>query len=129
MHQPHGDASPIAEAGPVDLVALRRATGPVVAWYERLLAGEPMPVAYLETALQGLRALPPVGGRLGRAVTLVATGGREATTEDAVAALEFLRCSAGLRFVQRPAPAPMAGLGTGARRPWTQPPLPGMGSA
>ncbi len=94
------------ENDPVDLAALRSAAAPVVAWYEQLLAGRPMPIADLDKALVALRALPPVGGRLGRALALVATGGREATTDDTVAALELLRCSAGLRHAPAPAPAP-----------------------
>src|SRR5688500_17192117 len=89
----------------VDLGALRRAAGPVIAWYERFLAGQPMPLAALDRALGGLRALPPVSGRLGRAVALVATGGRLATTEETIAALELLRRSTGLRRLPPPAAA------------------------
>jgi hypothetical protein len=94
------------DSAPVDLDALRRAAGPVIAWYERFLAGEPMPLAALDRALGGLRSLPPVSGRLGRAMALVATGGRQATTEETLAALELLRCSTGLRHLPPPPPAP-----------------------
>ena len=65
-------------APPVDLAVLRRAAAPVVAWYEQLLAGSPMPLVELDRALVGLKALPPLGGRLGRALATVATAGRNA---------------------------------------------------
>ena len=123
-----------AGADPVDLGALRAAAGPVIAWYEQLLAGRPMPVAELDEALVGIRALPPISGRLGKALALVASGGREATTEETVAALELLRHSAGLRHVPLPVPSPAPGTtppprpakGNRRRRDWTQPPLPGI---
>ena len=120
-----------SDPAPVDLAALRRAAAPVVAWYERFLAGQPMPLADLDHALTGLRTLPPVSGRLGRALAVVAAGGRDATTEETIAALEFLRHSAGLRHVPPP-PAPAAEHASGPcgrrrrGRPWTQPPLPGI---
>lgn len=121
-------------ADPVDLGALRAAAGPVIAWYEQLLAGRPMPVAELDQALVGIRALPPISGRLGKALALVASGGREATTEETVAALELLRHSAGLRHVRLPEPSsapgttppPRPAKGERRRRGWTQPPLPGI---
>ena len=119
---------------PVDLDALRRAAAPVIAWYEQLLAGEPMPLASLDRALGALRTLPPVSGRLGRAMALVATGGRQATTEETIAALELLRHTAGLRHMPvPPAPDSSPGVGGAARsrrrrgpRQWSQPPLPGI---
>ena len=114
---------------PVDLDALRRAAGPVIAWYEEFLAGEPMPLASLDRALGGLRALPPVSGRLGRAMALVATGGRQATTEETIAALELLRCSTGLRHAPRPPSAPPQAPKSRRRRgraSWTQQHLPGL---
>jgi len=97
--------TPPSDDSPVDLAALRAAAAPVVAWYEQLLAGVPMPVADLDVALAGIRALPPVSGRLGRALALVATGGREGTSDETLAAFELLRGSAGLRWAP-PAPAP-----------------------
>ncbi len=119
-----------ATSDPVDLAALRRAAAPVVAWYEQFLAGEPMPLAELDHALVELRALLPIGGRLGRALAVVATGGRDATTEETVAAFEFLRHSAGLRHIPPPPPtAARPGAAPSRRRrgrPWTQPPLPGI---
>ena len=114
---------------PVHLDALRRAAGPVIAWYEQFLAGEPMPLASLDRALGGLRALPPVSGRLGRAMALVATGGRQATTEETIAALELLRCSTGLRLAPSPPPAPAQAPKSRRRRgraSWTQQRLPGL---
>lgn len=111
-----------AHDSPVDLDALRIAAAPVVAWYEQLLAGRPMPVADLDVALVGIRALPPISGRLGKALALVATGGREATSDETVAAFELLRCSAGLRSK----PAATTGTRRRRKRDWTQPPLPGI---
>ena len=104
-----------------------RCAAPVIAWYEQLLAGEPMPLASLDRALGALRALPPVSGRLGRAMALVATGGRQATTEETIAALELLRCSTGLRSVATPTPAePSKAKRRASRGGWTQERLPGL---
>ena len=117
-----------ADNPPVDLDVLRRAAGPVIAWYEQFLAREPMPLSSLDRALGGLRALPPVSGRLGRAMALVATGGRQATTEETIAALELLRCSTGLRHAAQP-PTPAQPPKSGRRRgraSWTQQQLPGL---
>ena len=112
---------------PIDLTALRRAAAPVIAWYERFLAGDPMPLASLDTALGGLRGLPPLGGRLGKALALVATGGRQATTEETIAALELLRHHTGLRHVPSPPSAATKAPPRRRRsRPWAQDHLPGM---
>ncbi|HEX8771119.1 MAG TPA: hypothetical protein VF711_10170 [Acidimicrobiales bacterium] len=109
---------------------------PVISWYEAFLGGGPASVADLDVALGDLRGLPPIGGRLGRAVVLVAAGGREATTEQTVPALERLRASTGLH--QHPARKARARsadrtTSTGARRTsphptrhQIQPHLPGM---
>lgn len=113
---------------PVDLAALRRAIAPVVAWYEQFLAGRPMPVRELDQALLGLARLPPLGGRLGRAVALVARAGRDATTDETIAALELLRHTTGLRHVPIPPPPPASKPRRRRRKPdWAQPPLPGIG--
>ncbi|MFN2607494.1 MAG: hypothetical protein ABR511_06300 [Acidimicrobiales bacterium] len=124
--------APASASGLVDLPALRTAASPVIAWYEAFLAGRPTALADLDMALRGLRALPPIGGRLGRAVALVAAGGRQATTEETIAALERLRASAGLRATVPATPTetqqtPPAAKGRRRRTDWTQPPLPGMG--
>ncbi|MFP5375335.1 MAG: hypothetical protein ACLGIO_00940 [Acidimicrobiia bacterium] len=120
---------------PIDLAELRRAAAPVVAWYEGFLAGQPMPLADLDRALVDLRALPPVGGRLGRALAMVGRAGRDATTEETIAALELLRHTAGLRHVPAPpephtapVPSPTAKAPKRRRGPrqWSQPPLPGI---
>ncbi len=127
--------------GPIDLVPLRAATGAAIAWYEAFLAGRPRSLAELNVALQGLRALPPMGGQLGRAVAIVAAGGSQATTEETIAALETLRSFAGLRRGPRPTTAHEPALAgpavsdPGATRAitrrrrdpsWTQPRLPGI---
>lgn len=114
---------------PVELAALRQAAAPVVTWYEQFLAGAPMPLAQLERALVGLKALPPLAGRLGRALATVANAGRDATTEETIAALEFLRHTTGLRHLPPPPPpaaAVPAPKATRSRRTWTQVQLPGM---
>ena len=98
---------------PVDLVALRAAVAPVRDCYEAFLAGHPLDLPRLDRALAGLRALPPVGGRLGRALAVVAVGGHDATTEETVAALDLLRASAGLRC---PPPRPVAPASQPRRR-------------
>jgi len=123
--------APTSASAAVDLGALRAAAAPVIAWYEAFLAGRAMALADLDVALRGLRAVPPIGGRLGRAVALVAAGGRQATTEETIAALERLRASAGLR--RAPSPSPPAScespVDTRRRRRdagWSQPRLPGM---
>ncbi len=85
----------------VDLPALRRACGPLIACYERFLADGSLDVGELDDALASLRVLPVFEGRLGRAVALVIAGGDGAPSEDTVAALELLRTTTGLR----PAPA------------------------
>ena len=87
----------------VDLAALRRACGPIIDCYERFLSEGRIDVLALDDALARLRVLPPIDGRLGRAVALVLTGGADAPTEATVAALELLRTTTGLRG---PLPAP-----------------------
>jgi hypothetical protein len=113
----------------IDLSALRRACGPIIACYERFLADGSLDVDDLDDALASLRVLPALEGRLGRAVTLVVSGGAGAPSEETVAALELLRTTTGLR------PAPVAPVPPGpptnkparknGRGP-TQPPLPGL---
>jgi hypothetical protein len=124
--------APTSASAPVDLAALRTAASPVIAWYEAFLAGRPTALADLDVALRGLRTLPPVGGRLGRAVALVAAGGRQASTEETIAALERLRASAGLRATVPATPTetqqtPPVAKGRRRKTDWTQPPFPGMG--
>lgn len=120
---------------PVDLGALRAAAAPVIVWYEGFLAGRPSLIADLDVALQAMRTLPPIGGRLGRALALVAAGGRLATTRETIAALETIRATAGLRPLSPPRPvAAAAATDKGSvpkrrrrGREWSQPELPGIG--
>jgi hypothetical protein len=81
----------------VDLPLLRRACGPVIGCYERFLSEGSVDLHDLDKALASLRVLPPLEGRLGRAVALVASGGAGAPTEQTLAALELLRTTTGLR--------------------------------
>jgi hypothetical protein len=113
----------------IDLSVLRRACGPIIACYERFLADGSLDVDDLDDALASLRVLPALEGRLGRAVTLVVSGGAGAPSEETVAALELLRTTTGLRTAPSSASPPgppknRGGPDTG-RGP-TQPPLPGL---
>jgi hypothetical protein len=74
----------------VDLPTLARACGAVVDWYDALRLGEEPGVDSLDDALGQLAALPPVGGRLGRAIDVVVAGGA-ADPDDTIVALEQLR--------------------------------------
>ena len=120
-------------AGPadvVDLEALRAACAPVVALYRRLLdaGGVELDMGELDGALASMRALPPMKGRMGRALALVASGGAEASTEEVIAALDLLSARPGLTARGRearaaptpplPGPGPVGGV--------AQPSLPGI---
>jgi hypothetical protein len=83
----------MADQDVVDLGVVGRACGAVVSWYDDLVAGRDPSIARLDRALFELGALPPVGGCLGRAISVIARGG--APDSDAtVAALELLRHAA-----------------------------------
>jgi hypothetical protein len=73
----------------VDLALLRGACGPLIGCYERFLSEGSVALHDLDDALASLRVLPPLGGRLGRAVALVTSGGAGAPTEQTLAALEL----------------------------------------
>jgi hypothetical protein len=88
----------------VDLALLRRACGPLIGCYERFLCEGSLDLHDFDGALASLRVLPPLKGRLGRAIALVTSGGAEAPSEQTLAALELLRTTTGLR------PAPEAAL-------------------
>jgi hypothetical protein len=81
----------------VDLALLRRACGPLIGCYERFLSEGSVDLHDLDDALASLRVLPPLEGRLGRAVALVTSGGAGVPTEQTLAALELLRTTTGLR--------------------------------
>ena len=110
---------------PLDLTALRRACAPVIAWYDRFLAGQRPDVRELDDALVALRRLPAVGGRLGRAVATIVSGGAQASTQDVLVAFEHLRSTDSLRTpvdgTPRPPRARRARRGAGQLR------LPGFG--
>ncbi len=90
----------------VDLNILRRSCAPLIAWYERFLAEGRVEIGDLDEALVALRSLPPMGGRLGRAVALLLNSGADASAKETVAALELLRTTTGLRTSRAPAPGP-----------------------
>jgi hypothetical protein len=87
-----------APADVVDLEALRAACGPVVALYRRFLdgGGVELDMGELDEALASMRRLPPMKGRMGKALALVASGGAQASTEEVIAALELLSAAPGL---------------------------------
>ena len=90
----------------VDLGALRVACAPVIGCYERFLLDGSLDVQELDEALAGLRPLPRLPGRLGRAIVLVASGGGGAvSTEKIIEALEVLRTTTSLRTPSSDAPA------------------------
>ena len=111
-----------------DLTALRRACVPVLSWYEGFLAERRLDLQELDEALAALRRLPPVGGRLGRALDTLAAGGVGSSTEEVLICFEVLRCIPGL---QAQAPTlgavlrPMSAQGPAPQRSATQPRLPG----
>ena len=110
---------------PVDLLALRAACSPVIDCYERFLLEGHLDVHELDDALAPLRRLPAIAGRLGRAITLVASGGGAFSTEETIEALELLRSTTGLRTPPRP-PDPGGRPAQASRRPRQRPPrLPG----
>lgn len=109
----------------IDLAVVGAACRPVVQWYDDLQAGRSPTLRALDDAVGGLRALAPVGGRLGRAIALVVAGGADAL-DDTVAALAVLRqaadhapASAGeprLRRARLRYDVPLPGLDTDASR-------------
>jgi hypothetical protein len=111
----------------VDLALLRRVCGPLIGCYERFLSEGSVNLHDLDDALASLRVLPPLEGRLGRAVALVTSGGAGAPTEQTLAALELLRTTTGLRPAPEVAlsPAPTKNGPTREAGP-TQLCLPGM---
>jgi hypothetical protein len=107
----------------VDLPLLRRACGPLIGCYERFLSESSVDLHDVDDALASLRVLPPLEGRLGRAVALVTSGGAGAPTEQTLAALELLRSTTGLR------PAPEVAVSSCHHEPscqggWTHSALP-----
>lgn len=110
----------------VDLEELRVACGPVVALYRRFLEGGrlQLDVDELDVALTEMRRLPPLGGRIGSALALVASGGAQASTEEVLAALDLLSAALGL---QAAGDLPCGFEGLARAMSFAQPPLPGMG--
>jgi NAD(P)-dependent dehydrogenase (short-subunit alcohol dehydrogenase family) len=81
----------------VDLAALRAACAPLLRWYERFLSEGRVDIRELDGALAGVRALAPVGGRLGQAIAVLVNNAGRRSTEQVVAALELLRQMPALR--------------------------------
>ncbi|MGI8709686.1 MAG: hypothetical protein ACR2LA_01640 [Acidimicrobiales bacterium] len=105
----------------VDLVAIGHASAPVIECYDAMRVaverGEPLDdntKAHLRAALERLRRLPRCGGRLGRAIAVVSSGGIDFSVGDTVAALELLRATLERRGRLRAPPtqpSPLALLG------------------
>lgn len=115
-------------ATPFDLCGLRRACAPVISWYERFLAERRLDLHELDEALTDLRRLPPVGGRIGRAVATIVSGGAGASIEEVLVAFEMLRGATGLRS-QPPAGRSSRAIPRRARGGWAvveQQALPGL---
>jgi len=103
----------------VDLVMVRIACGPLLYWYERFLSGDRPAIRELDQALAAIRGLAPVGGRVGRAIALLAGNDVRRDTEQVVAALELL--------VQMPAlRTPRSASPVGRRQQPAAPHLPGL---
>ena len=101
-----------SSAGVVDLDVVAAACRPIVAWYDWFLTERR---ARLDDALDRLRDLGALPGRLGRARDLVLAGGRGAATEDLVRALAVLHTAAD------------HGTEVSTDSTSLQPPLPGVG--
>jgi hypothetical protein len=119
-------ALPPAGTEVIDLVAIAQACQPVIAWYDDFLARPQAGLAAkrlarLDIALTALRSLPRCGGRIGRAMAVVASGGAASSTERTLAALETLRTTLSMC----PASARVASAGTPPAPPAVQPTLPG----
>lgn len=96
-------------AAPVDLSLLREVCAPVISWYETFLADQRVDLNELDTAVEGLRQLPALGGRLGWAVAIIASGGEGSSIEEVVVAFEVLCRARGLRSTGTQMPGPRAG--------------------
>ena len=109
----------------VDLLALRRACAPLVRQFDRFHANGSLDLDELDAALVAIRRLPPVGGRLGRALGVLAAGAARSPHET-VAAFELVRNTPALRaIVRRPSPSSSS---KPARQPRVAAPrLPGIG--
>lgn len=123
-------ASEAVPADIVDLTALRAACGPVVVLYRRFLdsGSVELDMGELDEALASMRRLPPMKGRIGKALALVASGGAWASTEDVIAALEMLSACPGLavRSPKGRATPPPPSLGAAPAIGFAQPSLPGL---
>lgn len=107
----------------VDLVALRRACRPLLTNYDRFLAEGTVDLSQVDAALADIRRLPPLGGRLGRALAVLAAGA-SSCPRDTVAAFELLRSIPALRDIEHRSPRTSGR--PGRFRPRVEaPPLPG----
>ena len=75
----------------IDLAPLSAACRQLVDWYDQLLAGGKPPIDRLDRVVAALRALPPVGGRVGRDIDLIVAGDITASHDDVINAVERLR--------------------------------------
>ncbi len=81
----------------VDLSVVRAACAPLLGWYDRFLDQGRGDIHELDEALCAVRKLGPVGGRVGRAIALLAGEPARQSTKQVVAALELLRQTPALR--------------------------------
>ncbi len=87
----------------VDLFALRRACAPLVRQFDRFHAEGTLDLDELDAALVAIRRLPPMGGRLGRALGILAAGAAS-SPQQTLAAFHLVRNTPSLRArVRQPA--------------------------
>lgn len=98
---------------------VRAACAPLLGWYERFLSGDRLAIRELDQALAPIRGLAPVGGRLGRAIALLAGNDPRHDTGQVVAALELLVQMPALRTSRSASPV-------GRRQRAAAPRLPGL---
>jgi hypothetical protein len=92
----------MSEAEVIDLDAVATAAALLAAWWAYFCrTGDPA-LAQLDQARRALAALPPLAGSLGRAVRLVASTGRHATSGDIQAAIERISAAGTHRHTTQP---------------------------
>lgn len=84
---------------PIDIAAIGDACRPLLACYEAICDGteSEATLLQLDAAVRRIKALPPLPGRVGRAIRTLATGGRDDGPTATILALECLRSMPALR--------------------------------
>ena len=90
-----------------DLVNLAEVIPPVrdlLAFWDQVVADQDPPIEQLDDAVRRLKALPTIGGQIGRDLALIAVGGRGAEHDQIVASLQRLRALAAMDTHHPPNP-------------------------